>query len=79
MFVSHNIKAIQNLCNIGVLLNAGSVIKAGPVLDTVNAYGQLCAESSYQLNEATYPEDLAKRMQLKRCWMTAKETALFSD
>ena len=77
VFVSHNIKAIQNLCNVGVLLNAGSVIKTGPVLDTVNAYGHLCAEPSRFLKEASYPENLAKRMQLRRCWIAAKETEFF--
>ena len=38
LFVSHNMEAVQKLCNKGVLLNKGSVISTGPMQEVVERY-----------------------------------------
>jgi lipopolysaccharide transport system ATP-binding protein len=38
LFVSHNMTAIQQLCNSAILLNKGTVIKSGNVSDVVRGY-----------------------------------------
>ena len=38
VFVSHNMAAIQNLCNLGIYLNHGTLIKTGDIMDVTNDY-----------------------------------------
>ncbi|KKH47218.1 ABC transporter ATP-binding protein [Methanosarcina sp. 1.H.A.2.2] len=38
LFVSHNMAAVQNLCNRALLLNQGTVIKDGEVADVIGYY-----------------------------------------
>ncbi|GHT83590.1 hypothetical protein FACS1894137_05100 [Spirochaetia bacterium] len=38
LFVSHNIEAVQTLCNIGILLQQGRIIYQGNINETINAY-----------------------------------------
>ena len=38
LFVSHNMAAVENLCNRGLLINAGKVVRSGEVKDVVAAY-----------------------------------------
>jgi len=38
LFVSHNMGAVQNLCNKGFLLNNGSLISSGRIGDVINQY-----------------------------------------
>lgn len=38
LFVSHNMESIQNLCNTGILLQNGTIIKTGEIEDVVNFY-----------------------------------------
>jgi lipopolysaccharide transport system ATP-binding protein len=38
IFVSHNMAAIQNLCNRGIVLKKGHLLYAGPIREAVNAY-----------------------------------------
>ncbi len=38
IFVSHNIGAIQNLCNRTILLNKGKIIKIGPTQEVIQSY-----------------------------------------
>lgn len=41
IFVSHNMEAIQRLCNRAILLGDGKVIQDGPTLEVVNRYMQI--------------------------------------
>ncbi|TDH20844.1 ABC transporter ATP-binding protein [Segetibacter sp. 3557_3] len=38
LFVSHNMSAIKNLCNSGIMLKHGKVVVAGDINDVVNEY-----------------------------------------
>ncbi len=38
LFVSHQMAAVQNLCQTGLLLEQGRVARAGPIADVVNTY-----------------------------------------
>ena len=38
LFVSHNMLAVQNLCNSGILLNNGEIKRKGLIKDVVNEY-----------------------------------------
>lgn len=40
LFVSHNMHAIRQLCDTGVLLKAGQVVAMGPVEGVINQYAQ---------------------------------------
>lgn len=41
LFVSHNMAAVKELCNSGVLLNHGNIIYQGGILDTVFEYQKI--------------------------------------
>lgn len=49
LFVSHNMAAIQNLCNYGILLKNGLLDQAGPIAEVINNYNIL-SESSDKIN-----------------------------
>lgn len=38
LFVSHNMAAIQNLCNVGILINQGSIDTYGSIDNVINKY-----------------------------------------
>ena len=38
LFVSHNMTAIKNLCQIGLYMNKGTLLEMGPMSDVVNNY-----------------------------------------
>lgn len=40
LFVSHNLAAVKELCNTGLLLHRGQVTHYGPISDTLNKYGE---------------------------------------
>jgi lipopolysaccharide transport system ATP-binding protein len=40
IFVSHNMGAIKNLCNTGIVLSAGKTVYAGPIKESVDHYLQ---------------------------------------
>lgn len=51
LFVSHNMTAIKELCNKGILLNQGSVAYQGKIIDTIIDYQRSSStSSSYQYN-----------------------------
>jgi lipopolysaccharide transport system ATP-binding protein len=58
LFVSHNMKSVQQLCNKGVVLENGSVSFAGNIEDTIDRYLKV-NESSAQVvqNEKTYQNE----------------------
>lgn len=41
LFVSHNMAAVQNLCNRGLLLQHGEVATAGPIAEVIRQYQQM--------------------------------------
>ncbi|MEZ4806336.1 MAG: ABC transporter ATP-binding protein [Flavobacteriales bacterium] len=50
LFVSHQMDAVQRLCNKGLLLDHGHVITAGPMRDVVEHYLQLNTESASEFH-----------------------------
>ncbi len=49
LFVSHNLSAIRELCQTGVLLSGGTVVCQGPIGDVVSHYtGQMGRRSHYR-------------------------------
>ncbi len=46
LFVSHNMAAVQNLCNFGVLIHQGKIIKKGDIPDVVKNYLEFIDRSS---------------------------------
>jgi len=59
LFVSHNMQAIRNLCNKGVLLNSGETEITGNISDVINEYlGSYSLESSENISALNkLPED----------------------
>jgi len=47
LFVSHNMASMLQLCNNGILLDKGSVVYSGTIIDTVNRYLQSGCNSFY--------------------------------
>ena len=51
LFVSHNMTAIKELCNKGILLNQGEIVSKGNIIDTIIDYQRnSTTSSSYQYN-----------------------------
>lgn len=46
LFVSHNMAAVENLCRKAILLNAGSIVKHGDVIDVMRHYQNLFDHSN---------------------------------
>lgn len=46
LFVSHNMAAVQNICNKGIFLSDGRVIHSGAVVDTVKLYIKMMTDHS---------------------------------
>ena len=71
LFVSHNLTAVQSLCNKGAFLRKGELIDAGPINDVINNYIQNV--SAFQIKQewdsqqqAPGAEGIyAKRVELK--------------
>ncbi|AWV97343.1 ABC transporter ATP-binding protein [Arcticibacterium luteifluviistationis] len=71
LFVSHNLTAVQNLCNKGAFLRKGELIDSGEINSVINNYVQNVA--SFQIkqeweDQSKAPGDngiLAKRIELK--------------
>ena len=50
LFVSHNMGAIQNLCNKGIVMNKGSILYEGDVEKSINQYMKLNLQENNQLS-----------------------------
>ena len=46
LFVSHNMGAVQVLCNRAILLKSGKLFKDGPTHETISAYSQMAFNKS---------------------------------
>jgi lipopolysaccharide transport system ATP-binding protein len=54
LFVSHNLAALQTLCNRGIVLERGQVVEDGPVGDAVSHYlRKIAARSVTELSQRT--------------------------
>lgn len=53
LFVSHNMAAVKGLCNRGILLSNGRVVKISSVEDTVNTYQKLSNQGKKSINYKT--------------------------
>ena len=60
LFVSHNMNAVLNLCNRGIVLEKGEVIFSGPVGEAVRAYTEATTTPAYGFVDLT---DCAGRPQ----------------
>lgn len=60
LFVSHNMEAVQKLCNTGILLHKGKLVKDGSMDGVIRAYLEQNA-SSQSIFEVERPADAAQR------------------
>ena len=56
LFVSHNMAAVQNLCNKGVLMNQGTLADIGEVSAIINAYQQSASFQETATNLEAYSQ-----------------------
>jgi lipopolysaccharide transport system ATP-binding protein len=81
LFVSHNMSAAAQLCNRGILLNAGRLVRTGVIDDVVREY----VESGIQEQEATltFPERPNSKGTIRRVSLVnpsgQKTTSFFND
>ena len=65
LFVSHNLEAVKSLCQKGILLNQGKIIKTGQIADVVDTYtsqlGSVMAENNPSVQ---FTPDLDKEAQI---------------
>lgn len=59
LFVSHNMAAIQNLCNKGILLNKGSLVSTGEMNKVIDSYLN-AKDLSQSIFEIALPPDFEK-------------------
>jgi lipopolysaccharide transport system ATP-binding protein len=76
LFVSHNMGAIQTLCNKGILLNKGTIKCSGRIDEVLNEYIKI--GSSY-IQAYSSQDDLTKRIQILNASIVNKEGILTSD
>lgn len=69
LFVSHNMDAVQRLCNKGILLNSGKLIAQGDIQDVTNRYLRTFSEGQawYDFKEPASADQAAHifRMQVE--------------
>jgi ABC-type glutathione transport system ATPase component len=81
LFVSHNMSAAAQLCNRGILLNAGRLVRTGSIDEVVREY----VESGTQEQEATltFPERPNSKATIRRVSLVnpsgQKTTEFFND
>ncbi|KXH82997.1 ABC transporter ATP-binding protein [Chryseobacterium kwangjuense] len=51
LFVSHNMTAIKELCNTGILLNQGQLVYSGSIMDTITEYQKSSERKSTYLHD----------------------------
>src|SRR5262249_10333873 len=61
LFVSHNMSALAQLCERGILLQEGSVKAIGPIKEVIRSY--LKSGLNPNTAQASFPTDLAKPCQ----------------
>ena len=56
LFVSHNLVAVKNLCNKGILFKNGSKIFEGNIEDTISEYSSLRSEKKLDFDTSNFKE-----------------------
>lgn len=81
LFVSHNMAAISKLCNKGILLNSGRIIKDSNIGTVVDSYISTCFQNeSYILgNKKHEKETFFEKIFLSRDKLQSINTFAFSD
>lgn len=64
LFVSHNMKAVKNLCTRAILLNQGKLISNGPTAEVIDEYIGNIEKSNELLPEISFPPDSNKLFQI---------------
>jgi len=59
IFVSHNMAAIENLCDRGILLNGGAILMDGTTGDVVRKYSETASEVSGDIDVRRHPSRVA--------------------
>ncbi len=77
LFVSHNVGALAQLCQRGVLLEQGRVTKVGPVKDVIQTY--LRASLDHNTAQARFPVDPTKPAQFLSAEILHDDDGLASD
>lgn len=82
LFVSHNLAAVQDLCDTGVLLSDGQILKTGHVDDCIMAYNELISGggSGYFWSKKNEPSHILKDIQdisIEELSLVNKENAIF--
>lgn len=70
LFVSHNMAAINSLCNKAILLNAGLLKKQGPTIEVINEYLGDYTSNVYQV---FFEQDVKKMLQVRSIWISDME------
>jgi lipopolysaccharide transport system ATP-binding protein len=68
LFVSHNMSTVVQLCNRGLLLNAGQIVSMGPIGNIVDAYQKTLSEETAA--EMVFPEQPDSVAQFTRFSMS---------
>jgi lipopolysaccharide transport system ATP-binding protein len=77
LFVSHNMGALAQLCQRGVLLEQGRVTKVGPVRDVIQTY--LRSSLDHNTAQARFPADPTKPAQFLSAEILHDDDGLASD
>jgi lipopolysaccharide transport system ATP-binding protein len=62
IFVSHNLKAVSDLCSRAILLDAGSIVADGPTSDVIQTY---LARERVKMNETRDTEVVIRSVRLR--------------
>ncbi len=74
IFVSHNLSAINNLCQRGIVLESGQIVHEGAASDSVQYYlGHLDDSSAEEKGVVEFEADPAKLLQLRRISLMSKD------
>jgi lipopolysaccharide transport system ATP-binding protein len=77
LFVSHNLGALSQLCERGILLQNGTVKTIGPIEDVVKTY--LDSGQKQDSSQVSFPTDLAKPCQFVSAEVLHSDGSLGSD
>lgn len=65
LFVSHNMEAVQKLCNTGIMLDHGRVTAQGSMDSVISAYLEqnTSVQSAIEIDDSSFPEDQPGRVK----------------
>jgi lipopolysaccharide transport system ATP-binding protein len=73
LFVSHNMAAVQSLCNNGIVIENGRVICHGDVLESINKYINFGKDGTFQLSKEL------KKIGIKNIYLINEYGILVND